>query len=78
MPCLMQSKIADDEKPLGIYLYADKNKLSSFGTQQGYPVVLRITNMQSHIRNGEGHGGGIVVGFLPIVRMLLVWKNQLY
>ena len=40
--------------------------------EQGYPVIMRITNVESHIRNGEGHGGGIVVGFLPLVRTLRI------
>ncbi|KIP02234.1 hypothetical protein PHLGIDRAFT_79424, partial [Phlebiopsis gigantea 11061_1 CR5-6] len=42
--------------PLGIYIYADKSKLSTFGTQQGYP------------RHGVGLGGGHVIGLLPIIK----------
>ncbi|KIK02915.1 hypothetical protein K443DRAFT_96073, partial [Laccaria amethystina LaAM-08-1] len=38
-------------KPLCYILYADKSKLSSFGSKMGYP----------------GLGGGSVVGWLPIV-----------
>jgi hypothetical protein len=41
--------------------------LSSFGTQKGYPVIARCANLPSEIRNGKGIGGGIVVGWLPIV-----------
>ncbi|KAG2142880.1 uncharacterized protein EDB93DRAFT_1241527 [Suillus bovinus] len=48
-------------------LYADKTKLSSFGTVKGYPVVVRCANLPTHIRNGEVFGGGRVVGWLPIV-----------
>jgi hypothetical protein len=40
--------------------------LSSFGTAKGYPVMARILNLPSKIRNGEGFGGGRVVGWLPI------------
>ncbi|KIP01685.1 hypothetical protein PHLGIDRAFT_80257, partial [Phlebiopsis gigantea 11061_1 CR5-6] len=58
-----------DGKPLGIILYADKSKISSFGTQQGYPVVARIANVDSSIRNGRGMGGGRIVGFLPVVSL---------
>ena len=54
-------------KPLGIILFADKSKLSSFGTQKGYPVIARIANLDVGVRNGIGPGGGQVVGFLPIV-----------
>lgn len=52
---------------LPILLYADKTQLSSFGTQKGYPVILRLPNLPSHIRNSDGYGGGQIVGFLPIV-----------
>ena len=57
-------------KPFCIIFYADKNKLSSFGTQKGYPVVVRCAVLPTPIRNGQGIGGGLVVGWLPIVRGL--------
>lgn len=63
----MQSEIPEGGIPLGIYLYADKNNLSSFGSQKGYPVVMRITNLEAHVRHGRGLGGGYIVGFLPYV-----------
>jgi len=53
---------------LCLELYADKTKLSSFGTEKGYPVMARIANLPVKIRNGEGIGGGRVVGWLPMVR----------
>ena len=55
-------------KPLCFIIYADKTKLSSFGTEMGYPVMARIANLPVDIRNGEGTGGACVVGWLPIVR----------
>ena len=48
-------------------MYADKSKLSSFGSQMGYPVIAKIANLPSEISNGQGLGGGSVVGWLPIV-----------
>ena len=57
----------EDGSPLMYVLYADKTRLSSFGTQKGYPIIARIANLPSDIRNGEEYGGGQVVGFLPIV-----------
>ncbi|KAF8837802.1 hypothetical protein BDN67DRAFT_991595 [Paxillus ammoniavirescens] len=48
-------------------LYADKSKLSSFGTVKGYPVIMCCANLPAHIRNGNDIGGGTVVGWLPIV-----------
>jgi hypothetical protein len=48
-------------------MYADKTRLSSFGTEKGYPVLARCANLPVSIRNGEGVGGGRLVGWLPIV-----------
>ncbi|KAG2103715.1 uncharacterized protein F5147DRAFT_746667 [Suillus discolor] len=63
-----QSRLPPDAKPLAFVLYADKAKLSSFGTKKGYPIVVRIANLPVEIRNGTGVGGGRVVGWLPIVK----------
>jgi hypothetical protein len=63
----LQSCLPDGAKPLFFILYADKTRLSSFGTEKGYPVIARIANLPIDIRNGEGIGGGQVVGWLPIV-----------
>ncbi|KAG1847898.1 hypothetical protein F4604DRAFT_1883959 [Suillus subluteus] len=52
--------------PFCFILYADKTKLSSHGTVKGF-VVVRCANLPVDIRNGEGFGGGRVVGWLPIV-----------
>ena len=57
-------------KPFGIILFADKSRLSTFGTQKGYPVIARIANLDSNLRSGIGPGGGRVVGFLPIVCLI--------
>lgn len=58
---------ADGAVPFCFILYADKTKLSNHGTVKGYPVVVCCANLPVHIRNGEGFGGGRVVGWLPIV-----------
>ncbi|KAH9901641.1 hypothetical protein C8Q73DRAFT_636091 [Cubamyces lactineus] len=62
-----EDALPEDADPLMYVLYADKTRLSSFGTQKGYPIIARIANLPSDIRNGEEFGGGQVVGFLPIV-----------
>ncbi|KAK7049204.1 hypothetical protein VNI00_005805 [Paramarasmius palmivorus] len=56
-----------DAKPLCLIIYVDKNKLSSFGTAKGYPVIAAIGNLPSDIRNGGGIGGGRVVGWHPVI-----------
>ncbi|KAG1850125.1 hypothetical protein F4604DRAFT_1934564 [Suillus subluteus] len=62
-----QSRLPPEAKPLAFILYADKAKLSSFGTQKAYPIVCWIANLPVEIRNGTGLGGGRIVGWLPIV-----------
>ncbi|OJA20946.1 hypothetical protein AZE42_03510 [Rhizopogon vesiculosus] len=64
----VQSHLPPDAKPLAFILYADKAKLSSFGTEKGYPIIVRIANLPVEIRNSTGVGGGRVVGWLPIVK----------
>jgi hypothetical protein len=53
--------------PFGLIMYADKSKISSFGTVKGYPVVVRCANLPVEMRNSKQIGGGTVVGWLPIV-----------
>ena len=62
-----QSALPPDAKPLPFILDADKSKLSSFGTQKGYPVVARLANLDDFICNGVRTGSGCMVGWLPIV-----------
>ncbi|KAG1901334.1 uncharacterized protein F5891DRAFT_1128092 [Suillus fuscotomentosus] len=74
----LQSRLPPDAKPLVFILYADKAKLSSFGTD-GYPIVVRIANLPVEIRNGTGVGGGRVVGWLPIQKKSFVnFKNAVW
>ncbi|KAI9443747.1 hypothetical protein BJY52DRAFT_1206738 [Lactarius psammicola] len=62
-----QSQIPEGAHPLCFILYADKAKLSSFGTEMAYPVVARCANLPTEIWNGHGVGSGRVVGWLPNV-----------
>ena len=61
--------------PLCYILYVDKTKLSTFGTHKGYPVFARLANLPVNIRNGEGVGGGRLVGWLPIVSLHSITNN---
>ena len=49
-------------------LYVDKTRLLSFGTEKGYPVMVRIVNLPVGVCNSNGIGGTRVVGWLPVVR----------
>jgi len=44
-------------------LYADKARLSSFGTAKGYPVILRIANLDSDIVGWTAR----VIGWIAVV-----------
>ncbi|KAG1745376.1 uncharacterized protein EDB91DRAFT_1080305 [Suillus paluster] len=63
-----QSQLPEGAKPLTFILYADKTKLSSSGAAKAYPVIAWLVNLPTDICNGEGIGGGYVVGWLPIVK----------
>ncbi|KAG2109187.1 hypothetical protein BD769DRAFT_1675003 [Suillus cothurnatus] len=71
-----QSRLPPDAKPLVFILYANKAKLSSFGTEKGYPIVVRIANLPVEIRNGTGVGGGRVVGWLPIHNITIMYPGH--
>ncbi|KAK0226445.1 hypothetical protein IW262DRAFT_1256821, partial [Armillaria fumosa] len=73
-----QTALPTDGKPIYYIIYADKTWLSSFGMVQGYPVIVRLGNLPSHIRNGQGVGGGRVIGWLPIVKEEAKHKNKSY
>ncbi|KAG2338015.1 hypothetical protein BDR05DRAFT_978302 [Suillus weaverae] len=61
------SQLPPGGKPLAFILYADKTRLSSFGTAKGYPVITHLANLPTNIRNGRGIGSGYVVGWLLII-----------
>ncbi|KAI9430290.1 hypothetical protein H4582DRAFT_1824479 [Lactarius indigo] len=64
-----QSGIPKGARPLCFILYADKSKLSSFGTEKAYPVIARCANLPAEIRNrNSGVGGGRIIGWLPDIR----------
>ena len=65
--CYWQSALPDGGTPFGLIIYADKTKLSTFGTQKGYPVIARCAQLPVELRNSDGIGGGAVVGWLPVV-----------
>jgi len=64
----MKSSLPEDAKMVCLEVYADKTRLSSFGTEKGYPVMARILNLPVEVRNSNGMGGARVVGWLPVVR----------
>ncbi|KAJ7086268.1 hypothetical protein C8R44DRAFT_650957 [Mycena epipterygia] len=57
-----------DAKLCPYIIYADKSKLSSFGTEKAYPIIARLANIVVGIRNSNEWGGGQVVGYLPVVK----------
>ncbi|OJT12638.1 hypothetical protein TRAPUB_10879 [Trametes pubescens] len=61
------TKLPEGGDALVYSLYADKTRLSSFGSEKGYPIMARIMNLPPELRNSGEYGGMQVVGFLPIV-----------
>ena len=72
---MLQSQLPTDGKPLVFILYADKAKLSTFGSQKGYPVIARLANLPTSMRNGESFAGGRVVGWLPVVSCVSLYDK---
>lgn len=68
----MKSKLPNstDAKWCPFILYADKAKLSSFGSEKAYPIIARLGNIAVSLRNGNEWGGGQIVGSLPVVFFL--------
>ncbi|KAI6038298.1 hypothetical protein EDC04DRAFT_2868477 [Pisolithus marmoratus] len=56
----------DNAVPFSLIIYANKTKLSSFGTAKGYLVVVWCMNLLVGIQNSHAIGGGCVIGWLPI------------
>ncbi|OSC97911.1 hypothetical protein PYCCODRAFT_1418559 [Trametes coccinea BRFM310] len=63
----IETRLPPGGVPVCFIIYADKTRLSSFGTKKGYPIMVRIANLPAEVRNSPGFGGGQVVGLLPIV-----------
>ncbi|KAK0464022.1 hypothetical protein IW261DRAFT_1575532 [Armillaria novae-zelandiae] len=74
----IQTALPTGGKPVCYIIYADKTQLSSFGTVQGYPVIVRLGNLPSYICNGQGVGGGRVIGWLPIIKEEAKHKDKSY
>ncbi|KAK0473824.1 hypothetical protein EDD18DRAFT_1368489 [Armillaria luteobubalina] len=74
----IQTALPTGGKPICYIIYADKTWLSSFGTVQGYPIIVRLGNLPSHIRNGQGVGGRHIIGWLPIIKEEAKHKDKPY
>ena len=59
-------------------MYSDKTKLSSFGTQKGYPWIVSLCNLDSTVGTGIGPGAPAVVGWLPVVHITKYVSNMFY
>ncbi|KAK0461477.1 hypothetical protein IW261DRAFT_1428573 [Armillaria novae-zelandiae] len=75
---LFKTALPTGGKPICYIIYADKTWLSSFGMVQGYPIIVRLGNLPSHIHNGQGVGGGRVIGWLPIIKEEAKHKDKSY
>jgi hypothetical protein len=63
----VKDAIEKNHRLLCYLLYADETTTYTFNGQQFHPVYARLANLDSEVRNGYSHGGGALVGFLPMV-----------
>jgi hypothetical protein len=42
-----------------------------------HPIVLRALWLDAEVRNGSGNGGGVIIGFMPIVSLFGFRENYL-
>ena len=61
---IWQLKLPKGAHLVFLIIYADKSKLSSFGTAKEYPVFVWCANLLTNIRNSNSDGvaGGQLVG----------------
>ena len=50
---------------LPLHLWLDKSNVST--TVKMHPIILHPGFLPSKIRNGSGNGGGVLLGYMPIV-----------
>ncbi|KAL1754191.1 hypothetical protein FB107DRAFT_276040 [Schizophyllum commune] len=62
--------------PFGAILYVDKSKLSSFSSEEAYPIAIMCVNLATGARLGGGLGGPRIAGWLPILRKTSGNKNK--
>jgi hypothetical protein len=69
----MQSELPDNTQlehclaPLHIFL--DEGRVST--RMNMHPIVLRALWLNSEVWNGSGNGGGIIIGFMPMVSQVM-------
>ena len=64
---LSQGNLPKGVYPICLVLYANKTKLSTFGTAKAYPVYVWCANLPASLHNRKSLAGGWMVGLLPIV-----------
>lgn len=65
-----------DEFPhcyLPLHFWLDKNLVTRRVSK--YPMVLRPVWLSRRIRNASGNGGGVLVGYMPMVSFTLTWTT---
>ncbi|KAL1672401.1 hypothetical protein EV122DRAFT_224743, partial [Schizophyllum commune] len=72
----IQDLIPSKSTPFGGVLYVDKSKLSSFSSEEAYPIAIMCVNLHTGARIGGGLGGPLIAGWLPILRKSSGSKNK--
>jgi hypothetical protein len=48
-----------------LHIFLDEGRVTT--RMNMHPIVLRALWLNSEVRNGSGNGGGIIIGFMPMV-----------
>jgi hypothetical protein len=71
-PCLQNTLPAPDPDPhclLPLHLWLDKGLVTK--RVKKHPMVMRAAWLPGNIRNGSGNGGGVLIGYMPVVHQFL-------
>jgi hypothetical protein len=85
LPALLlnESQMQGDQKLIGpdklyfpFILCLDETQISPFNGVPYHPVIAQAGSMPADIRNGYGYGGGVLIGYIPKVRLILYVSNS--
>jgi hypothetical protein len=65
---VFQSKLSPDQIYLPLHIFLDETKIARFKDGKMYhPCFLRLVPVDSALRNTFKRGGGILIGYVPMV-----------
>jgi hypothetical protein len=75
----LKSELPDDDIfphcYLPLHFWLDKGLVTR--RVKKYPMLLRPAWLPRQIRNASGNGGGVLIGYMPVVSHKRLFKNKL-